>query len=140
MFTIDMEKGFKVSFIINITLAVLLIVMTILYFTKGTKKENENPGIQDMVIENYEIDFKSERYAYLIEVSNDVDYLDITIVPYEKGASISVEGNEKFEEGYNQIVIEVQDTSTTPKYYYIDVIKAKAEENNNADDVNNVQK
>ena len=140
MFTIDMEKGFKVSFIVNITLAVLLIVMTILYFTKGVKKEVQNPGIQDMLIENYEIDFNPERYAYLVEVNNDVDYLDITIVPYEKGASVSVKGNEKFKEGYNQIVIEVQDTSTTPKYYYIDVIKAKVEENNSTNDVNNVQK
>ena len=133
MFVIDMKKGFQVSFIINLILAILLIIMTILYFTKGLGKEVENPGLQTMAIEEAEINFEPTRYAYLIEVGNDVENLHINVVPYEKGASVSLEGNEKLKEGYNQVVVTVSDSSSKPKYYYIDVIKAKEniEDNSN---------
>ncbi len=128
MFVIDMKKGFRVSLVINIILFALFIMMMILYFTKGTDKKELNPGLQTMAIEEGEIDFKPDRYAYMVEVNNDVDKLTLSLVSYEKGANIKVDGNEKFKEGHNQIVITVSDSATTPKYYYIDVIKLPSEE------------
>ena len=125
MFTIDMKKGFQVSFVINIVLAVLLIVMTILYFIKGNNNEIENPGLQTMIIEEGEINFDPNRYAYLIEVDSSVENLNIIVVPYEKDASVSLKGNENLKEGYNQVIVTVSDSSSKPKYYYIDVIKSE---------------
>ena len=61
MFVIDMKKGFYTSFFINIGLIILLIIMTILYFTKDAKLD-ENLGLQSLIIDEVDIDFKSDRF------------------------------------------------------------------------------
>lgn len=134
MFVVDMKKGLTISFIINIILVILLIIMTILFFIKGTKKVEESLGLQTIAIDNYDIDFKSDRYAYLINVENNVEQLDIDVVAYEKDAEIKITGNEKIKEGYNQIIISVKSKKKTPKKYYIEVIKEKFEEKDENDE------
>ena len=129
MFVIDMKKGFRISFIVNIILLVLFIMIFILYITKGPKEKEINPGLQSLIIEEADIDFKPERYAYSIEVDNDIDKLTLLTVPYEKGANIKIDGNKDLQVGYNQIIITISDTATTPKLYYIDVDKKESTEN-----------
>lgn len=131
MFIIDMKKGFRISFVINIILLVLFIMMAIMYFMKGTDKKELNPGLQTLMIEEAPIDFKPNRYAYSIDVNSDVNKLTLSLVSYEKGANIKIDGNENLKEGYNQIVITVSDSATTPKLYYIDVNKVSKTKNNN---------
>ncbi|MBQ7141322.1 MAG: cadherin-like beta sandwich domain-containing protein [Bacilli bacterium] len=127
MFVIDMKKGFYVSFFINIGLAILLLLMTILYFTKGTSSKEENLGLQQLSISDADIDFKSDVYAYHVTIDETVDSLDLGYVAYEKDAKIKVKGNENFKEGNNQIVITVTEDSKDDKVYYIIVEKVVIE-------------
>ena len=64
MFVIDMKKGFYVSFFINIGLVILSIILTILYLTKGMPSTEENLGLQQLYVDGYTVDFKSDIYAY----------------------------------------------------------------------------
>lgn len=123
MFVIDMKKGFYTSFFINIGLALLLLIMTILYFTKGAPSNEENLGLQQLSIDEYDIDFKSDIYAYHITVDENVEELDFGYVTYEKSAEVKIEGNENFNEGNNQVIITVSEESKDDKIYYVIVEK-----------------
>jgi len=128
MFVIDMKKGFYISFFINIGLVILLLIMTILYFTKGTLSKDENLGLQQLSISEADIDFKSDIYAYHVIVDETVDSLDLSYVTYEKDAEVKVEGNENFKEGNNQVIITVSEENKNDNIYYVVVQKILTED------------
>ena len=118
----DMKKSFTLSVFANGVLLFLLLVMTILYFTKNISYE-ENPGLQDIVTDEVAIDFENNIYAYHVVVDETVKDINVLAVPYTKDSVITVTGADNMKTGYNQITIKVEGKKQLTKYYYIIVEK-----------------
>ena len=76
-----------------------------------TREEIVSSQLEDLKIKNYELDqpFSKDVYDYNVTVDNEVTTLLLDIIPIDKGATWTIEGNENFEVGMNQVKIIVKD-------------------------------
>ncbi len=91
-----------------------------------------NNDLETLEVKNYNIDFDKDKTNYTIIVENDVSELNINAIPVESSATVTIEGNENFEDGTNSINIVVTGKDKSTKTYIITVIKKAKEvvENN----------
>lgn len=90
--------------------------------------------INSLEIEDYEIDFKKEKYNYNISVPYDVKSLNFKIVLSDSDASYEILGNKNFKVGNNavSIVVTALDGSTTT--YTVNVTREKEIEKENVEE------
>ena len=93
---------------------------------KSTEKST-NKALKDLVIENYKLtpEFSPENTKYLLEVTKDVEKLEITPIPQDEKAKCEVTGNENLKIGNNIVRITVTAEDGTTRLYSITVTKTK---------------
>lgn len=107
-----------------------------IYFNKrNANLEEENldestifKGLKSISIKGYDIDFSFNKYEYFLNVSEEVEEIDIIAVPINDNSLAKIH-NKKLVGGDNQILIEVLEYNGETTNYYINVYK---EANNNS--------
>lgn len=94
-----------------------------------TRSKNNN--LATLTIENHEMAFDTNNTSYSLDVSYDVEELNINATPADTKASVKVEGNTGLVSGENIVKVICTAENGTQKVYEIKVNKAK-----NPDDIN----
>lgn len=82
---------------------------TVNIYKDFTKSDNENEAtLNNLIIENYEIDFEPNKYNYEIVLTEPVDHLNIKYTTFNPNAYVKVTGNSNFQIGDNKIKILVK--------------------------------
>ena len=93
----------------------------IINVTKTKNTENANADLDTLAVEYFELtpEFDKNITNYFVEVSNEVDKLNIFAVSSDESAKVEISGNENLKIGDNQIIISItaKDNITTKKYY-----------------------
>ncbi len=93
----------------------------IINVTKTKNTENANADLDILAVEYFEPtpEFDKNITNYSVEVSNEVDKLNIFAVSSDESAKVEISGNENLKIGDNQIIISItaKDNITTKKYY-----------------------
>ena len=89
--------------------------------TKTANTENANADLETLAVEYFDLipEFDKNITNYSVEVSNQVDKLNVLAVSAYESAKVEISGNENLKIGNNQIIISVtaKDNVTTKKYY-----------------------
>lgn len=80
--------------------------------------------IKNIEINNYNINFNKDIKFYTVDVSNDIDSLDINIELSDDMTSYAITGNEKFKVGKNEVIITLLSKDGSSTDYVIEVNKA----------------
>lgn len=98
----------------------------------STKPEEEtksdNANLKSLVVENYDIipEFSADITEYTLDVTNEVNELEIKAEAEDSKATISIQGEKELKEGENTIIISVNAEDGTTKLYEIKVNKKEA--------------
>lgn len=89
------------------------------------KEKSSNKALKDLVVQNYKLspEFTSENTKYTLEVTKEVDKLEITPIPEDSEAKVQIAGNENFKIGNNIVKITVTAEDGTTRIYTITVTK-----------------
>lgn len=89
------------------------------------KEKSSNKALKDLVVQNYKLspEFTSENTKYTLEVTKEVDKLEITPIPEDSEAKVQIVGNENFKIGNNIVKITVTAEDGTTRIYTITVTK-----------------
>lgn len=89
------------------------------------KEKSSNKALKDLVVQNYKLspEFTSENTKYTLEVTKEVDKLEITPIPEDSEAKVQIAGNENFKIGNNIVKITVIAEDGTTRIYTITVTK-----------------
>lgn len=104
---------------------------------------NNDTYIKELLIDGYDIDFNSEIYKYSIDVTSDVNSLDLNIILNSDTSTYYVEGNDNFKDGKNEVIITVQAEDGSISNYIIEVNKSinnEQKENDNTKENTNLSK
>lgn len=119
------ENGNKREYVINVT--------------KTSNPELSNASLENLAIENAVLipEFSADITDYTVEISEDIEQLNILAIPQQEAATVTIEGNENLQIGQNNIKITVlaQDGETT-KIYNVLVIKNEVQEDIIEENVN----
>lgn len=86
---------------------------------------HSNAMLKSLEVEGQNIDFNSNMQRYNLYVSNDITSLTIHALPQVDGAKVTIHGNENFQVGENQILIQVTSLDgSSQKNYLINVIRS----------------
>ena len=93
------------------------------------KEKSTNKALKDIVVENYKLtpDFNPETTKYSLEVTKDVEKLEITPILQDDKAKFDIQGNENFKVGSNTVKITVTAEDGTARIYSITVTKTNKE-------------
>ena len=84
-------------------------------------KIRANANLEILAVEYFNLipEFDKNITNYSVEISNEVDKLNIFVVSSDETAKVEISGNEDLKIGDNQIIISVtaKDEITTKKYY-----------------------
>ena len=87
--------------------------------------------MENLAVDSYFLqpEFSANTTNYNIEVSNDIDKLNILAIPQNINASVSIIGNENLKEGKNniKIIVTAQD-KLTKKEYLLNIYKRNIRE------------
>ncbi len=99
--------------------------------SSGNNSQNKvSTKIEKLVIEGFDIGFKSDNKEYELTVGNDVELLELKVTLVDSKGKINITGNKDFQEGENIVNIEVTDRNGKKDNYKIKVNKL-AKSNNN---------
>ena len=79
--------------------------------------------LKELTAKEYNLNFNTHQYDYSLTVSNEVTHLDLTAVPTDSKAKVTITGNENFIVGQNVISILVVAEDNTEQRYTITVTK-----------------
>lgn len=79
--------------------------------------------LKELTAKEYNLNFNTHQYDYSLTVSNEVIHLDLTAVPTDSKAKVTITGNENFIVGQNVISILVVAEDNTEQRYTITVTK-----------------
>ena len=96
-----------------------------------TKNENNNnipsksndATLKDIIIKDYEINFKKDKYNYELTISNEVTNLEITATPNDTKSIVKIIHNENLKVGENIITITITAEDGTICKYIINVTR-----------------
>ena len=114
-----------------ITLPVVAENGDIKYYTINVVKvypKSTNNYLSKLEIEGYEIDFNKDILEYSINVSYDVETLDITAVAEDSSSRVNIYGNNEFKEGENTVTVIVTAEDGSERTYTITVNKDDTKE------------
>lgn len=105
-----------------------------IYVTKTNDIENANTNLETLAIENVLLYpyFDTTITKYNVTVDNDVEKLNILVVPEDINAKVSIEGNDVLNVGDNTIIVNVlaEDGVTFRKYEIIAHRRNETEQEN----------
>ena len=81
-------------------------------------------GLKSLEVFNYNIAFDNDVYEYFIDISNDVEELEIFAIPINDDSVVKINNN-KLIPGKNKILIEVFEPNGEITNYYINVNRAQ---------------
>lgn len=99
--------------------------------TKTSNEKNANADLEMLAIEYFELipEFDKNVTNYSVEVSNEVDKLNILAISSDESAKVDISGNENLKIGNNNIIINITaKNGVTNKKYYINVHRRSNEE------------
>jgi hypothetical protein len=83
--------------------------------------------------------FDKNTFEYKVNVANETEQLIIDALPEDKKASVSISGNDFLKEGENKVIVTVLAESGDIIEYTINVIRAKApDDETSAEDITNI--
>ena len=96
---------------------------------KKTDEKSTNKALKDLVVENYKLtpDFDPETTKYTIDVTKEVEKLEITPILQDDKSKFEITGNENFKVGNNIVKITVTAEDGTNRIYTITVAKSNKE-------------
>lgn len=92
------------------------------------EKLSSDASIKNLVIKNYELDFKSDIYEYDLELDGE-DKLDIEVILNDDKASYNIMGNKDLDSG-SVIEIEVKAEDGSINVYKINIVKIGSSNSN----------
>ena len=95
--TVTAEDGSKTVYKVNVT-------------REDAKKKSSDKNVDFKIYSPHTIDpqFSNDKNEYNVTVPYDVTKLDLSVIPYDKNAKVSISGNDKFTtEGENEVKIKV---------------------------------
>lgn len=99
--------------------------------TKTSDLEKANTNLETLAIQNILLNppFDTNITQYNIEVSNDVNNLNILAIPQNENAKVEIKGKDNLKEGENQIkIIVIAQNGYTKREYIINAHKRTIEE------------
>lgn len=102
-----------------------------IYVTKTTNLETANTNLETLAVRQATLNpqFDSNITQYKVEISNDINKIDILAIPQRENAKVNIVGNEEMQVGNNKIEINVlAENGTTHKKYEIIVHRRDKEE------------
>jgi len=93
---------------------------------KKTEEKSTNKALKDLVVENYKLtpDFDPETTKYTVDVTKEVEKLEITPILQDDKSKFEITGNENFKVGNNIVKITVTAEDGTNRIYTITVSKS----------------
>lgn len=94
-----------------------------------TKKEeikqtkSNNTYLKSITIKDNNIDFNKEITNYEINISHDIDNIEIEALPEDNKSKVTIEGNTNLEIGTNKAIITVTSEDNSTREYIINIIK-----------------
>ena len=88
---------------------------------------NGTSSLNDLKIEGYNLNFKKDTYTYYLDVSSNIDTLNIK-PKYDSDTKIEIVGNKDLKEGINEIYLNVLGNNKSKSTYKIVVNKLSKEE------------
>lgn len=102
---------------------------------------HSNAMLKSLEVEGQNLDFKSNMQRYNLYVSNDITSLTIHALPQVDGAKVTVQGNENFQIGENQVLIQVTSLDgSSQKNYVINVVRSSMMTSSDAAKQNKLQR
>ena len=97
------------------------------------KEKSTNKALKDIVIENHKIspEFDPETTKYTVEVTKDVEKLEITPILADDKAKYDITGNDNFKLGNNIVKITVTAEDGTNRIYTLTVTKTNKDGSDN---------
>jgi hypothetical protein len=104
---------------------------TNIYEIKIIRESIISPLLVNLEVENYSLDpeFNKEIFEYFITVDNEVTSLNLTYIPEDENATITVTGNENFVVGMNEVLIKVTASDNTEQEYILYVNRSMSTNN-----------
>ena len=99
--------------------------------TKTSNEKNANADLEMLAIEYFDLipEFDKNVTNYSVEVSNEVDKLNILAISSDESAKVDISGNENLKIGNNNIIINITaKDGVTNKKYYLNVHRRSNEE------------
>lgn len=82
--------------------------------------KSNNSLLEKIEIKNYKIDFKQDKFKYIIYTDKKINSLDIITIPNDKNSYVVIGGNKNLKTGsLISIVVQAQDGSTSMYQLYI---------------------
>lgn len=110
-----------------------------IYVTKTSNKENANANLENLAVEHGTLnpEFAPTETNYKVEVSNDIENVNILAVPERIDAKVNINKNSKLEVGDNtvEITVTAEDGITKKKYTIIVHRRNNEEEKEKEDNV-----
>lgn len=93
------------------------------------KEKSTNKALKDLVIENYKLtpEFDADVTKYSVEVTKDVDKLEISGITQDENAKVEITGNDNLKVGNNIVKVTVTAEDGTTRIYTITVTKTNKE-------------
>lgn len=79
-----------------------------LYIVREVLKKNDDVTLKSLTLSSGKLDFKKDTFWYSVDVSNEIDSIDIKAVPNDSKASVEVIKDDKLIVGENIIKINVK--------------------------------
>ena len=110
-----------------------------IYVTKTSNKENANANLENLAVEHGTLnpEFKPNEINYKVEVSNNIESVNILAVPERINAKVNINQSDKLEVGNNvvEITVTAEDGITKKKYTVIVHRRNNEEEKEKEDNV-----
>ncbi|MBP3921204.1 MAG: cadherin-like beta sandwich domain-containing protein [Bacilli bacterium] len=90
--------------------------------TKEEKKSND-ATLKELSLSNGTIDFNPNTLSYNVEVSNDIEKIEINAKPDNENANVKIPSDLSLKDGENKFIIEVTAQDGTKKEYEIKVVR-----------------
>ena len=105
-----------------------------IYVTKTSNIEKANANLENLAVENGTLvpEFDSNVTNYIVEVSNDIESVNILAVPEKINAKVNINKSNKLDVGDNTVEITVTaEDNITKKKYIITIHRRNSEEEKN---------
>ncbi len=102
------------------------VASSLLTSTKPEEKtKSNNANLKSLVVENYNIipEFSSDVTNYTLDITKDVNELEIKAEPEDSKATVTIKGEKELKDGENTVIISVDAEDGTTKLYEIKVTK-----------------
>jgi hypothetical protein len=88
---------------------------------KKEDKKSNDASLRELSLSNCSIDFNSNVFSYSVEVSHDIDKININAIASDSNASVKVPSDLSLKDGDNKFIVEVTAQDGTKTEYEVNV-------------------